>query len=107
MERADQRLARVAGGQLRVYTAEYVNGPSRLLDEVPALSTPAQMPFEMLDLDGCHRTFDVLGDELDDLLAQIRTAPKPEPAQDVGDVPSTHHVSQSIEAADRYENVRE
>jgi hypothetical protein len=85
VEQADQRVARVAGGQLGVYTAEYVNSSSCLLDVVPACSTRAQMPFESLDLDSCHYALDVIGDELDGLLAPIRIVPMPQPPPEVAE----------------------
>ncbi|HYN31415.1 MAG TPA: hypothetical protein VES40_02220 [Ilumatobacteraceae bacterium] len=43
------------------------------------------MPFESLDLDGCHGTLDVLGDQLDSLLAPIRIVPMPQPPPEVGE----------------------
>lgn len=66
-------------------TAEDVNSSSCLLDVVPAFSTRAQMPFESLDLDVRHCALDVLGDELDGLLAPIRIVPMPQPPPEVGE----------------------
>jgi hypothetical protein len=43
------------------------------------------MPFEPLDLDGCHCALDVLGDQLDGLLAPIRIVPMPQPPPEVGE----------------------
>lgn len=85
VEQADQRVARVTGGQLGVYTAKDVSSSSCLLDVEPACSTRAQMPFESLDLDGCHCALDVVGDELDGLLAPIRIVPMPQPPPEVAE----------------------
>ncbi|HYN33760.1 MAG TPA: hypothetical protein VES40_14130 [Ilumatobacteraceae bacterium] len=85
VERAQQRVADVTGGRRGVHAAEYVDGPSRLLDVAFTFRTCAQVPFESLELDGSHRAFEVLGDQLDRLLALVRIMPMPDPVHEVGD----------------------